>query len=64
MKLSCHCGVVLIHELTRERTLFDLANDVQPVFNVGQYARNGEWLRRALNLGEYELQPFFDDDMA
>jgi len=53
MKLSCHCGVVLTHELTHERTLFDLANDAQPAYNVGQYVRNGEWLRRALNFEEW-----------
>ena len=56
MKLACHCGVVLTHELTRERTVFDLTNDAQPAFNVGQYARHGDWLRRALNLGEYEYE--------
>ena len=53
MKLSCQCGVVLTHELTRERTLFDLTNDAQPAFNVGQYARSGEWLQRALNLEDF-----------
>lgn len=64
MKLACHCGVVLTHELTRERTLFDLANDAQPAFNVGQYARNGDWLRRVLNLEDFfssfTLEEFLD----
>ena len=53
MKLSCQCGVVLTHELARERTLFDVTNDAQPTFNVGQYARNGEWLQRALKMEDF-----------
>lgn len=64
MKLFCHCGVVLTHELTRERTLFDVANDAQPAFNVGQYARNGEWLRRALNLEDFFSSLSFEEHIS
>jgi len=53
MKLACHCGAVLTHELWRERTLFDLANDAQPAFNVGQYTRSPDWLQRALKLEDF-----------
>ncbi len=64
MKLSCHCGVVLTHELTRERTLFDVANDAQPAFNVGQYARSGDWLQRALKMEDFFSSLSLDEHLS
>lgn len=64
MKLFCHCGVVLTHELTRERTLFDVTNDAQPTFNVGQYARKGDWLQRALKMEDFFSSLSFEEHLS
>ena len=50
MKLACRCGEVLTHELTHERVLFPLVDGQKPLYNVGQYARDGNWLAKVLEM--------------
>ena len=48
MKLACCCGEILTHELTLEHDFFAVAHDRKPMYNIGQYAWEFNWIAKVL----------------